>query len=311
MYKAIDEIIRNIQKVIIGRDETIKFLLISYLCNGHVLLEGDPGVGKTKLALALAKSVEGKFKRVQFTPDILPSDITGFCIFNRQTNNMEYKEGAAFCNFLLADEINRASPRVQSSLLEAMEERQVTVEGVVRKLPNPFMVIATQNAIEQHGTYPLPEAQLDRFFMKLTLDYPSRQQWEKILDQSEGSDPLKELQTVVSTEEINEVKAALDDVYVTPAIKGYIIDIAEAIRAHEVVQMGISPRGTIALLKAARGYALLEGRLYVTPDDIHKVLLPVVGHRVILVGHAEWRHVRVNELLESILEALTVPVFDL
>lgn len=311
MYKAIDEIIRNIQKVIIGRDETIKFLLISYLCNGHVLLEGDPGVGKTKLALALAKSVEGKFKRVQFTPDILPSDITGFCIFNRQTNNMEYKEGAAFCNFLLADEINRASPRVQSSLLEAMEERQVTVEGVVRKLPNPFMVIATQNAIEQHGTYPLPEAQLDRFFMKLTLDYPSRQQWEKILDQSEESDPLKELQTVVSTEEINEVKAALDDVYVTPAIKGYIIDIAEAIRAHEVVQMGISPRGTIALLKAARGYALLEGRLYVTPDDIHKVLLPVVGHRVILVGHAEWRHVRVNELLESILEALTVPVFDL
>lgn len=311
MYKSIEKIVENIQKVIIGRDEIIKLLLISYLCDGHVLLEGDPGVGKTKLVLSLAKSIEGDFKRIQFTPDILPADITGFCIFNQQTGEMKYKEGTAFCNFLLADEINRASPRVQSSLLEAMEERQVTVEGVIRKLPNPFMVIATQNGVEQQGTYPLPEAQLDRFFMKLTLDYPSREQWERILDQSEGKDPLKELRTIISIEEINEIKKSLDEVYVSQAVKGYIIDIAEAIRAHDMIQIGVSPRGTIALLKAAKGYALLEGRSYVIPDDIHKVLLPVVGHRMILVGHVEWKNMKINALLNAILETLTVPVFDI
>lgn len=310
MEKAIEKITENIKRVIVGRDEIVKYMLISYLCDGHVLLEGDPGVGKTKLALSLAKSIEGEFKRIQFTPDILPSDITGFCLFNKQTGVMEYKEGTAFCNFLLADEINRASPRVQSSLLEAMEERQVTVEGVVRKLPNPFMVIATENAVEQQGTYPLPEAQLDRFFMKLTLDYPSRKEWEKILDQSEGKDPLKQLETVVDLKEIAILKEALNSVHVCKEIKGYIIDIAEAIRAHEMVQTGISPRGTIALLKATRGYALLEGRSYAIPDDVHKVLLPVLGHRIILAGHAEWKNIKVNALLDSILENLTVPVFD-
>lgn len=311
MYTCIEKVIENIQKVNIGRDEIIKYLLISYLCDGHILLEGVPGVGKTKLALSLVRSIEGSFRRIQFTPDILPADITGFCIFDQQMGEMKYKEGTAFCNFLLADEINRASPRVQSSLLEAMEEKQVTVEGVIRKLPNPFIVIATQNAIEQQGTYPLPEAQLDRFFMKLILDYPNRKQWECILEQSEGKDLLSELKTVVSIEEMNEIKKALNDIYVSPAIRGYIIDIAEAIQAHEMVQMGISPRGTIALMKAAKGYALLEGRSYTIPDDIHKVLFPIVGHRIILAGHAEWKNIKINALLASILETLTVPVFDI
>lgn len=310
MEKTIEKIVENIKKVIIGRDEIIKYMIISYLCDGHILLEGDPGVGKTKLALSLAKSVEGEFKRVQFTPDILPSDITGFCIFNKQEGIMEYKPGAAFCNILLADEINRASPRVQSSLLEAMEERQVTVEGVLRKLPKPFMVIATENAIEQQGTYPLPEAQLDRFFMKLVLDYPSREQWEKILDQSEGKDPLKQLGQVVSLEEIKSLKKAISEVHVSKEIKSYIIDIAEAIRQHEMVQTGISPRGTIALLKATRGYALLSGRDYAIPDDVHDVLLPVVGHRMVLAGHAEWKNMKIEALLKSILQTISVPVFE-
>ena len=310
MDKSVGKIMDNIKQVIIGRDEIIKYMIISYLCEGHVLLEGDPGVGKTKLALALVKSIEGEFNRVQFTPDILPSDITGFCLLNRQSNELEYKKGAAFCNFLLADEINRASPRVQSSLLEAMEERQVTVEGVVHNLPKPFMVIATENMIEQQGTYPLPEAQLDRFFMKLTLEYPNREEWEKILDQSEGNDPLKNITSVVNIEEIQSLKQAINAVYVSRDVKSYIIDIAEAIRGNEMVQTGVSPRGTIALLKAAKGYALLEGRSYVLPDDVHKVLMPVVGHRMVLAGHAEWKNIKIEALLNSILETVKVPVFS-
>lgn len=310
MDKTARKIMENIKQVIIGRDEIIKYMIISYLCEGHVLLEGDPGVGKTKLALALVKSIEGEFNRVQFTPDILPSDITGFCLLNKQSSVLEYKKGAVFCNFLLADEINRASPRVQSSLLEAMEERQVTVEGVIHELPKPFMVIATENAIEQQGTYPLPEAQLDRFFMKLTLEYPTREEWEKILDQSEGEDPLKLIASVVSAEEIQNLKQAINAVHVSPEVKTYIIDIAEAIRENEMVQTGVSPRGTIALLKAARGYALLEGRSYALPDDVHKVLLPVVGHRMVLAGHAGWKNIKIEALLNSILETITVPVFS-
>lgn len=309
MDKIVKNIMDNIKKVIIGRDEIIKHMIISYLCEGHILLEGDPGVGKTRLALALAKSIEGDFNRIQFTPDILPSDITGFSLLNRQSNTLEYKKGVAFCNFLLADEINRASPRVQSSLLEAMEEKQVTVEGVIHKLPYPFMVMATENAIEQQGTYPLPEAQLDRFFMKLTLEYPNKEEWEKILDQSEENDPLKSITSIVNLEEIQRVKQTINAIYVSREVKTYIIDIAQAIRENELVQTGVSPRGTIALLKAAKGYAFLEGRTYVLPDDVHKVLLPVVGHRMVLVGHAEWKNIKIEALLNSILEEIEVPVF--
>lgn len=309
MDKIVKKIMDNIKQVIIGRDEIVKYMIISYLCEGHILLEGDPGLGKTRLALALAKSIQGELNRIQFTPDILPSDITGFSLLNRQSNEFEYRKGVAFCNFLLADEINRASPRVQSSLLEAMEERQVTVDGVVYKLPNPFMVIATQNAIEQQGTYPLPEAQLDRFFMKLTLEYPNKEQWERILDQSEENDPLKNITSTISLKEIQNIKQAVNEIYVSKEVKAYIIDIAEAIRKNEMVQTGVSPRGTIALLKAIKGYAFLEGRSYALPDDVHKVLLPVVGHRIVLIGHAEWKNIKIEALLNSVVETVKVPVF--
>lgn len=308
MNQIIDKIIHNMGKVIIGKRFTMEQILIAYLCEGHVLLEGDPGVGKTRLALALAKSVEGDFHRVQFTPDILPSDITGYCVFNKEDNELEYKQGAVFCNILLADEINRASPRVQSSLLEAMEERQVTVEGKVRKLPQPFMVVATQNAIEQQGTYPLPEAQLDRFFMKLIVGYPSRLEWEKILDQSETNDALKELESVATLEELILLKKTLEQVEVSKAVKNYIIDIAEAIRRNEMIQTGISPRGTIALLQASKGCALLNGRSYVLPDDVQQMVLPVLGHRIVLAGHSQWNNMRVESFIRNIIQSVQVPV---
>lgn len=310
MENILSKITQNIKEVIIGKEDVVSALLITYLCEGHILLEGDPGVGKTRLALALAKSVEGSFKRVQFTPDVLPSDITGYCLWNKQSGELEYKEGATFCHFLLADEINRASPRVQSSLLEAMEERQVTVEGKVHPLPKPFMVIATQNAIEQQGTYPLPEAQLDRFFMKLTIDYPSFKEWEKILDLSEKKDPLEIIGQVASLEEIETIKKKVEQVIVSREIKRYIIEIAQAICNSEVVQTGVSPRGTIALLKASKAKALFEGRTYVLPDDVQAMLLPVVGHRIILAGHAQWNSMKIEKLMETVIRKVTVPVLE-
>lgn len=310
MEDVITKITSNIKKVIIGKEDIIEAMIITYLCEGHILLEGNPGVGKTKLALSLAQSIEGKFKRIQFTPDVLPSDITGYCLLEKGSGEVIYNEGVAFCNFLLADEINRASPRVQSSLLEAMEERQVTVEGNAKKLPAPFMVIATQNAIEQQGTYPLPEAQLDRFFMKLTLGYPSSHEWEKILDLSEERDPIKDMMQVASIDEINKLKEQLKHITVSQSIKTYIIALAQAICHHEMVQIGVSPRGTIALLKASKAKALIEGRSYVLPDDVQAMLLPVVGHRIILAGHAEWKNMKIEKIVQSILESVKVPVLE-
>ena len=310
MEEIINKITDNVKRVIIGKDEIIEAMIITYLCEGHILLEGNPGVGKTRLALSLAKSIEGEFKRVQFTPDVLPSDITGYCLLSKQDGQVQFKEGVAFCNFLLADEINRASPRVQSSLLEAMEERQVTVDGQVRKLPAPFMVIATQNAIEQQGTYPLPEAQLDRFFMKLSLDYPSRHEWERILDQSEEVDPLMNLERVASFEEIEYLKKKIEKVTVSRQIKTYIIDLAQMISQHELVQTGVSPRGTIALLKASKARALFRGRSYVLPDDVQAMLKPVIGHRIMLTGHAEWKSMKHEKLIQSVLETVAVPVIE-
>lgn len=309
MHELIERILHNMKHVIVGKERTMKYMITCLLSEGHILLEGVPGVGKTRLAISLAQSLKGDFKRLQFTPDILPSDITGFYLYNKKDQEFEYREGAAVCNFLLADEINRASPRVQSSLLEVMEERQITLEGTTMELPDPFMVIATENDLESQGTYPLPEAQLDRFFMKLHVNYPSREEWERILHEFEILDSGKSLKGVATLDEIKAVKREVTKIVVSTKIIQYVLDITEAIREHEMVQLGISPRGTIALIKGAKGWAFIQGRDYVTPDDIQDVAIPILGHRIMLEASADWNSVKVEELIKEILSQVKVPVF--
>lgn len=291
-----------------GQEEILEYLLVALLSEGHVLLEGMPGVGKTKLALALSKSLQAQFKRVQFTPDVLPSDITGYYLYNRATHCMEYREGAALCHFLLADEINRASPRVQSSLLEAMEEKQVTVEGKSQQLPTPFMVIATQNAIENEGTYPLPEAQLDRFFMKLQITYPEREEWKEVLRWGEGEDPVKSLEAVMTLKQLGQIKEEVKEVVVSDAIYEYILDLIQEVNRAEVLEMGINPRGSIALLKGAKAWAYLQGRGFVLPDDVKKVAYPILAHRMKLKGNQKMQTKQVERLLMEGLTRVKVPV---
>ena len=286
MDVRLQKLLESIRSVIVGEDENIENIIIAMLSGGHVLLEGLPGVGKTKMVLALSKSMDGVFKRIQFTPDVLPSDITGYYLYNRNSGNMDYRSGAVECNILLGDEINRASPRVQSSLLEAMEEKQVTIEGETRRLPEPFTVIATQNNIENEGTYPLPEAQLDRFFMKLYITYPKREEWKRILRQQVADNPVENLKPTITTQEFIELKAKVDEVVVSDNLRDYVLDLIESINSHDAVKVGINPRGSIALIKGAKACALLDNRDYVLPKDIHKIIVPIIGHRIYLKsGH--------------------------
>ena len=308
MHTALHEVLENMESVIIGEKENLEYLLVALLSEGHVLLEGLPGVGKTKLALALSKSIDGTFKRVQFTPDVLPSDITGYYLYNRTTGEMDYKEGAALCNFLLADEINRASPRVQSSLLEAMEERQVTIEGETRSLPTPFMVIATQNTIENEGTYPLPEAQLDRFFMKLYITYPVREDWREILSRYEYEDPINNLTSVMPKELLLNLRENVKEVLVSDKLKEYLLDVIEAISTHEAVKIGINPRGSLALIKGAKAWALLNGRDYVLPDDMQKIIVPIIGHRIRLKSGYEASLEQVERVINEALRKVQIVV---
>lgn len=308
MNMALEKLLGNIKSVIMGEEENLQYILIALLSEGHVLLEGLPGVGKTKMALALSKSIEGKFKRLQFTPDVLPSDVTGYYLYNKQSAQMEYRPGAAMCNILLADEINRASPRVQSSLLEVMEEKQVTVEGKTMKLEPPFMVIATQNSIENEGTYPLPEAQLDRFFMKLHIKYPNRNNWKKIIDCYQMEDPVASLEPVMSLEALNEVKELMKDIFVAEPLKDYILDLVETINSSEVVDMGINPRGSIALVKGAKAWALLQGRGYVLPDDVQKVIMPIFAHRIKLKASYQVQDEHKERIIREALAKVKVPV---
>ena len=274
----------NVSRVIVGKEDAIKLVLCAILARGHILLEDVPGTGKTVMAKSLAKSLDADFARIQFTPDLLPTDVTGLSIWDAKAGEFTFKPGPVFTNILLADEINRATPRTQSALLECMEERQVTESGVTRKLAEPFLVVATQNPVEIQGTFPLPEAQLDRFLVRLKMGYPDTQCAMQILRRFISQSPLEELQPVVKREEIVEAQKALKDVEASTPVMAYITALCERTRQFEQVQLGVSPRGMLALLRASQAHALVEGRDFVTPDDVRAMAEPVLAHRIVVRG---------------------------
>lgn len=298
----------NVGKVILGKDEIIDLLLTALVSGGHVLLEDVPGVGKTTMAKALAKSVSCDFKRIQFTPDLLPTDLTGINYFNQKAGEFEFRKGPLFTNILLADEINRATPRTQSSLLECMEENQISVEGDTHKLEKPFFVLATQNPIENYGTFPLPEAQLDRFLMKVKMGYPDRAEEQKILDLFDKQSPLENIEAVCSSEDIISMQQQYGEVIVNKDISAFILDIIEATRNHESIELGASPRASIALYKAAQAYAYINGRSYVRPDDVIYLASYVLSHRIILKGLNKHRKAEASILINEIIRSIPIPI---
>ena len=299
---------QNIRKVIVGKDAAIEQLLIALLCKGHVLIEDVPGVGKTTLVSALARSLQCSFKRIQFTPDVTPSDVTGFTMVNMQSGEMEFKPGAVMSQIVLADEINRTSPKTQSSLLEVMEEGQVTVDGVTHPLPKPFMVLATQNPVDFVGTYPLPEAQMDRFFLRISIGYPTLEEEMDVLERYTGQvTPMQTLTPVCGEAEIISLQEQVGTVYASREARSYVATIAAITRNHPSLQLGASPRGAIALLRAAQACALLSGRDYVLPDDIRRMALPVMSHRLILTPEARMKGVSAESVLAQLIETVPVP----
>lgn len=296
------QVIENVERVIIGKHDAIELIVVSLLCEGHVLLEDVPGSGKTMLARSMAVSLGNSFKRIQCTPDLLPNDITGVSIFNQKSGEFEFRAGPIFVNILLADEINRATPRTQSALLEAMQEQQVTVDGVTRELPRPFLVLATQNPVEYEGTFPLPEAQLDRFLMRLSLGYPSPQDERQILINLWREHPITKLESIVDGNEMPALQKLVWDVHVDETLQDYIVRLAAATRSHPDLALGISPRGSLALFKAAQALAAVRGRDHVLPDDI-KYLAPVtLPHRFIVTPEAELRGRNAKAILDDVLE---------
>ena len=309
MENILSAIRANIQTVLVGEERAASLLLTALIAGGHVLIEDVPGMGKTVLARSLAKSVDAAFGRVQFTPDLLPSDVTGLNFFDRKAGDFVFSPGPVFCSILLADEINRATPRTQSALLECMAGGQVTVDGVPRRLEPPFFVIATQNPVETLGTYPLPEAQLDRFLLRISMDMPTKAQERQILERFQDSEPLESLAPVCSKEQIVELQAAARKVYIHPALLDYMVDLAHASRQMRGVELGVSPRGTLALMRASQAKALVEGRQFVTPEDIKEVGVPVIAHRLAVSGMAGSSQAQ-KEAAASLLSSVALPTED-
>lgn len=304
----ISRITENIARVIVGKNEIIEKLLVSFLSGGHVLIEDVPGVGKTTLVHAFAKTIGCSFKRIQFTPDLLPSDITGVTVYNMKNGEFEFKVGPIMSNIILADEINRSSPKTQSSLLEAMQERQVTVDGSTYKLPEPFIVLATQNPIEYEGTFPLPEAQLDRFILRISLGYPSFDEERRILQRFKGENPLEQLQPVIAADDIIKMQREAASVFVDESIQDYLVQITQATREHKDVYLGCSPRGSLALFEACRALAYIRGRSYVIPDDVKELAGLVIAHRIIVKSEAKMRGKTEYSVLSEIIKSIRVPV---
>lgn len=302
-----NKIIANIEKVIIGKRPQITLALVAYLCEGHILLEDVPGVAKTMLARALARSVGCTFKRIQCTPDLLPSDVTGVSIFNQKTTEFEFRPGPIFAQTVLADEINRATPRTQSAMLEAMAERRVSVDGQTYALKPPFLVVATQNPIDHEGTFPLPEAQLDRFLIRLSLGYPSLQEESKMLTRLQHGHPVDEIEPVVSAAEVVACQDAIREIHVDAKIRHYLLSIVHATREHEEINLGGSPRASIALFRTGQALAAIQGRNFVLPDDVKRMALPVLGHRVILRPESRLRKITVAAVVNDIVADQAVP----
>jgi MoxR-like ATPase len=305
MVQAVSD---NVSRVIVGKANVVELLLAALFCQGHVLLEDVPGIGKTTLAKTLARSLGCTFQRIQFTPDLLPSDITGVSVFNQKTDEFEYRPGPIMAQIVLADEINRAGPRTQSALLEAMQERQVTVDGVTYALPHPFLVMATQNPIELEGTFPLPEAQIDRFLMRVALGYPEQQEEKEILRRFRADDPLARVEPVLTAEEIQHASEMCRQVYVHPVMEDYILDLTRASRSDPAIALGVSPRGSLALYHTSQALAAIRGRDYVIPDDVKYLALPVLAHRLILSPDTRLHGRSPEEVLQSLMEGVIVPV---
>jgi MoxR-like ATPase len=302
-----ERIVRNVETVIVGKRQEVQLVLVSLLCRGHVLVEDVPGVGKTMLAKAIARSIGCVFKRIQFTPDLLPSDVTGVSVFNQQTSQFEYRPGPIVAQIVLADEINRATPKTQSALLEAMEEGQVTVDGVTHTLPTPFIVLATENPIEYEGTFPLPEAQLDRFLIRISLGYPGHAGEIEVLNRQHFQHPIEQLEQAVGAEDLIEAQQAVRQVHVDDTLKEYIVSIVEATRNHDDVYLGAGPRGSLALYNTARAWAAMAGRDYVIPDDIKALASPTLAHRVIVSPAARMKNVDGRMVIREILMSTGVP----
>ena len=300
-------LVDNISQVIQGKAEAVDLVLLGLIAEGHILVEDVPGVGKTTLAKALATSIDGSFGRVQFTPDLLPSDVLGVSVWNRGADRFEFRRGPIFANVVLADEINRASPKTQSALLEAMAERQVTIDGTTHHLPPPFLVIATQNPIEHEGTYPLPESQLDRFLLRVSMGYPDREAELQILQTHGDDDGLERLGPVVTAEQVNAMVAAARTVHVAPALQGYLVDLADASRRHPHTAVGVSPRASLALQRIVRARAATRGRSYVVPDDIKAVAVPVLAHRLLLSPEAHVARVTAADVVADLLARVPQP----